>query len=161
MNILGFLKGQVSNPPTPILILNFFHGTLKKNMYNYRAKCQAVSLICWWIWGINVLKQSWDLALWISRGRWCWHLFAGLIACLALTLPRRWISPSPCGRAFPRGLWGILHAAISGITLRSGGDTHPSGRTTTPWCWQELLSTTSEEPGVLVETHCIRFRQLH
>lgn len=37
-------------------------------------------------------------------------------------------------QSFPRGLWGTLHAAISGITLRSGGDTRPSGRMTTPWC---------------------------
>ena len=46
----------------------------------------------------------------------------------------RWILPSLFGRASPRGLWGTLHAAISGITLRSGGGTRPSGRTTTPWC---------------------------
>lgn len=74
--------------------------------------------------------------------------FVNAVDCLfGLCSACRWISPSRCGRASPRGLWGTPHVATSGITLRSGGDTRQSGRTTTPWCWQELLFTTSEESG--------------
>ena len=74
--------------------------------------------------------------------------FVNTVDCLfGLCSACRWILPSPYGRVSPRGLWGTPHAAISGTTLRSGGATRPSGRTTTPWCWRELLFTTSEEPG--------------
>lgn len=115
-------------------------------MHNYGAKCQAVSLICWWIHGINVAPQSWDLASWVSGGGNVLLTFVNTLDCLfGLCSACRWILPSPCGRASPRGLWGTRRAAISGITLRSGGGTRPSGQMTTPWCWQELLFTTSEE----------------
>lgn len=101
----------------------------------------------------NLLMSTWNqcfatvasFELQMSRGRECFVDIVNTVDCLfGLCSACRWILPSPFGRASLRGLWGTQRAATSGITLRSGGGTHPSGRMTTPWCWLELLFITSE-----------------
>ena len=139
-------------------------------MHNYRAKCQAVSLIYWWIHRINVLQQFQDFELWISgKVIFCFvDVYFGVH--LAYAFVCRWILPLQFGRVFQReaiktwmltlvfqrGLWGTLLAVTSGTTLRRGGAIPPSGLMTIPWYWQELLFTTSKNPKRQLSSFCMK-----